>query len=111
MIINNQEKKIHELSFEVVGLKQEKLKLTRTYCCDSCDFDTSEKCNLLIHRKNDHANESESEDSEDEFLSRPIYQCDRCAYNCTYPDNVAFHYGENHNIKMKWEQAEAYLKR
>ena len=43
MIINNQEKKIHELSSEVVGLKQENFKLTRTYC----DFETSEKYNLL----------------------------------------------------------------
>ena len=85
------------------------MKLTKTYFCDACDFETSEKSNQLIHRKNDH--ESESEESDDEFSSRPMYQCDRCDYNCTYPDNVAFHYGEKHNIKMNWEQAEAYLKR
>ena len=117
MVISSQERKNVELSSEIVELKQEnlKLKITRVFACDECDFETTEKHNLIIHRKNDHdnqlENESENEDSDDEYLNRPIYQCDRCAYNCTYPDNVAFHYGEKHNIKMNWEQAEAYLKR
>ena len=44
-IISIDEKKIHELSSEVAKLKQEQLKLkqTRIYVCDSCDFETTEK--------------------------------------------------------------------
>ena len=89
-----------------------KLKLTKIYACDNCNFETTEKCDLLIHRKNAHADQFENEsESDDDYSSRPTYQCDLCTYNSTYPDNVAFHYGEKHKIKMSWEEAERNLKR
>ena len=119
IIIISQEKKIHNISSEVVELKQEnlKLKLTKIYACEYCNFESTEKCVLLIHRKNDHADqfenesESENEESDDDYSSRPTYQCDLCTYSSTYPDNVAFHYGEKHDTKMNWEEAERNLKR
>ena len=61
-----------------------KLKLTKIYGCEYCNFETTEKCDLLIHRKNDHedqfenGSESENEESDDDYSSRPTYQCTLC---------------------------------
>ena len=110
-IIDSQAKKIAELSMENQHLKIEKLNMkhNRLYACDICDFETEEKQHLTSHRQSDHENESESEDSDDDVY--PTYQCDLCHYSAMYPDNVAFHYREVHNIKMSWEEAEAQCKR
>ena len=100
MIIDSQAKQIAGLSMEIQHLKIEKLNLkeNRLYVCDICDFETEEKQHLARHRLSDpdHANESD---------------CDMCDHNAMYPDNVAFHYREVHDIKMSWEEAEAQFKR
>ena len=38
-----------------------KLKLTKIFACDNCNFETTEKCDLLIHRKNAHTDQFENE--------------------------------------------------
>ena len=73
---------------------------------------TDEKQHLTIHRQNSHENESEIEDSDDDdYIPSPTYHCNLCSYSAMYPDNVAFHYGEIHRIKISWEEAEKNCKR
>ena len=92
-------------------LKQEHLKLniTRIYACDSGDFETNANFDLLILRKNDHEDpfekESENEKSDDEYSMLHLHIQ-------LYPlDNVAFHYGDKHNIRMNLKVVEANIKR
>ena len=54
-------------------------------------------------------NESESDESDEEIC--PTYQCDLCGYTAMYPDNVALHYRETHDIRMSWEEAELNCKK
>ena len=114
-IIDRTAKQLAGLMTEIEQLRYEKsmMNQNRLYACDICDFETQERQNLLSHRQDDHENlfgqESDTEESDDDIC--PTYQCDLCTYNAMYPDNVAFHYREVHNIKMSWEQAEAQCKR
>ena len=104
--INNQTKQIAKLTSEIVHLQN--IKQNNLFVCENCDFKTQEKNDLLIHKQNMHENlflnESEIEDSDDDIC--PTYKCDLCGFTAMYPDNVAFHYRENHGIKMTWEEAE-----
>jgi hypothetical protein len=78
--------------------------------CEECDFEANNKHNILNHKYNEHQVDSEN-DSDAEEDESPNYQCDLCAYNSGWPDNVAFHYREIHNIQMNSKEAELRLKR
>ena len=108
--INEQNKKINELVFNLEILNKEniELKQKRIYACDECDFESYNRDNVKKHKYQAHRDdESESESEEDES---PTFQCDLCEYNSGWPDSVAFHYREDHKIQMNWEEAEQRLK-
>ena len=118
VIIDNQARTIKDLRLETGKLIQEnfKIKQNKCYTCELCDFETEDKHNLSSHKEINHEtlsdNESEIEDSDDEdYIPSPTYHCHLCSYKAMYPDNVAFHYGEAHSIKMGWEEAATKCKR
>ena len=86
------------------------MKQTKTFECDECEYKTESREKLEKHQFNEHhsdfENKSESDDSKITW-----YHCDICNYDSWYPDNVAFHYREAHNIQMSWEEAEIKCKR
>ena len=108
--INEQNKKVNELVFNLEILNKEniELKQKRFYECDECDFESYTRDDVINHKYQAHRDdENESESEEDES---PTFQCDLCEYNSGWPDSVAFHYREDHKIQMNWEEAEQRLK-
>ena len=110
-IIEAQALQLSKLSSEIQYLQC--VKPICQYVCEICDYETNEKDDLLGHKQNQHENsyenESELEESDDDEIC-PTYKCDLCNYKAMYPDNVAFHYREIHDIKMTWEEAETKCK-
>ena len=65
---------------------------------------------LQEHRQEYHSTDCDIE-RESESEERIVYRCDLCGYESSYPDNVAFHYTEDHAIKINWMEAEKKCKR
>ena len=85
------------------------MKQRRIYAYDEWDFEDGNRDTILKY--NDHQiNCDESESEEDETPS-PEYQCDLCDYISGWPDNVAFHYKEEHKIQMNWKENESRLRK